>query len=102
MRTIRKLAIAALTTIALIGLTGPVASAETLEQDPFARGNGRQGASDRSVFLEARDGFVPTGEGVSGDGCGESSDLQVQIEDCLLYTSPSPRDATLSRMPSSA
>ena len=25
-----------------------------------------------------------------------------QILDCLLYTSPSPRDATLSRMPSSA
>ena len=24
------------------------------------------------------------------------------VEDCLLYTSPSPRDATLSRMPSSA
>ena len=24
------------------------------------------------------------------------------INDCLLYTSPSPRDATLSRMPSSA
>ena len=24
------------------------------------------------------------------------------IKDCLLYTSPSPRDATLSRMPSSA
>ena len=26
----------------------------------------------------------------------------VQEKDCLLYTSPSPRDATLSRMPSSA
>ena len=26
----------------------------------------------------------------------------VNIQDCLLYTSPSPRDATLSRMPSSA
>ena len=26
----------------------------------------------------------------------------VQIMICLLYTSPSPRDATLSRMPSSA
>ena len=26
----------------------------------------------------------------------------VKLEDCLLYTSPSPRDATLSRMPSSA
>ena len=24
------------------------------------------------------------------------------LQDCLLYTSPSPRDATLSRMPSSA
>ena len=27
---------------------------------------------------------------------------QRQRKDCLLYTSPSPRDATLSRMPSSA
>ena len=27
---------------------------------------------------------------------------ELQPEDCLLYTSPSPRDATLSRMPSSA
>ena len=25
-----------------------------------------------------------------------------ELDDCLLYTSPSPRDATLSRMPSSA
>ena len=28
--------------------------------------------------------------------------VESQIEACLLYTSPSPRDATLSRMPSSA
>ena len=28
--------------------------------------------------------------------------LQVDSNTCLLYTSPSPRDATLSRMPSSA
>ena len=26
----------------------------------------------------------------------------INVYDCLLYTSPSPRDATLSRMPSSA
>ena len=26
----------------------------------------------------------------------------VKLKSCLLYTSPSPRDATLSRMPSSA
>ena len=32
-----------------------------------------------------------------------STDVEViDIGDCLLYTSPSPRDATLSRMPSSA
>ena len=31
------------------------------------------------------------------------SDVQNQVSEiCLLYTSPSPRDATLSRMPSSA
>ena len=29
-------------------------------------------------------------------------DLTEECKDCLLYTSPSPRDATLSRMPSSA
>ena len=28
--------------------------------------------------------------------------IQTKFRDCLLYTSPSPRDATLSRMPSSA
>ena len=27
---------------------------------------------------------------------------QLEVSTCLLYTSPSPRDATLSRMPSSA
>jgi len=38
-------------------------------------------------------------------GCAgrEANTVQVrQLGDCLLYTSPSPRDATLSRMPSSA
>ena len=28
--------------------------------------------------------------------------LSIQVDVCLLYTSPSPRDATRSRMPSSA
>ena len=30
------------------------------------------------------------------------SEAMTQLHNCLLYTSPSPRDATLSRMPSSA
>ena len=33
---------------------------------------------------------------------GSLEELHRQITSCLLYTSPSPRDATLSRMPSSA
>ena len=32
----------------------------------------------------------------------EAKTNSTQLEACLLYTSPSPRDATLSRMPSSA
>ena len=39
--------------------------------------------------------------GVTKTGEYESASENVR-EDCLLYTSPSPRDATLSRMPSSA
>ena len=30
------------------------------------------------------------------------ANIMAFVKDCLLYTSPSPRDATLSRMPSSA
>eukprot|EP00830_Metopus_es_P015219 TRINITY_DN4315_c0_g1_i1.p3 TRINITY_DN4315_c0_g1~~TRINITY_DN4315_c0_g1_i1.p3 ORF type:complete len:111 (-),score=37.00 TRINITY_DN4315_c0_g1_i1:10-342(-) len=32
----------------------------------------------------------------------ELDDYKKKYQNCLLYTSPSPRDATLSRMPSSA
>ena len=44
-------------------------------------------------------------EGVNGTVCGTAeavSALLDRLRICLLYTSPSPRDATLSRMPSSA
>ena len=42
--------------------------------------------------------------GIDAD-CGggmSCATCHVYVNDCLLYTSPSPRDATLSRMPSSA
>ena len=35
-------------------------------------------------------------------GKGEQAYIRKLLEDCLLYTSPSPRDLRLSRMPSSA
>ena len=43
---------------------------------------------------------VPPGAKVCEYECGHSDTRASYI--CLLYTSPSPRDATLSRMPSSA
>ena len=38
----------------------------------------------------------------SGNGGFKDRDLYVLCANCLLYTSPSPRDGLLSRMPSSA
>ena len=40
--------------------------------------------------------------GVWADLVGQENAVRVLRRACLLYTSPSPRDATLSRMPSSA
>ena len=37
-----------------------------------------------------------------GFALSESSAIAEYLEDCLLYTSPSPRDLSTSRMPSSA
>ena len=66
------------TTIA--AYTASVSAASSANADPLASMRGRLAA------LEV----------VSPDGVDEV------IEGCLLYTSPSPRDGLLSRMPSSA
>ena len=41
-------------------------------------------------------------EGLNGGTNARGEEVTADAYDCLLYTSPSPRDATLSRMPSSA
>ena len=50
--------------------------------------------------------YTVTGSGVVADGeltpTGSGSINNTQITFCLLYTSPSPRDLSTSRMPSSA
>ena len=38
----------------------------------------------------------------AGQGIGKATAIAFHNEGCLLYTSPSPRDGLLSRMPSSA
>ena len=62
------------------------------------------------VLSLARPTFdVPFADQVSADAWNLLEKIPVNwigsrelLFDCLLYTSPSPRDATLSRMPSSA
>ena len=53
----------------------------------------------RSMRLKWESLFI-NGDSVANPG--EFDGLKARIGTCLLYTSPSPRDATLSRMPSSA
>ena len=55
---------------------------------------------DRSVLHAAL--RMPKGSTLTVDNEEVVSQVHAVSDHCLLYTSPSPRDATLSRMPSSA
>ena len=61
------------------------------------------------LFLDLQNGTIPSGSSqdiiATFDGSGMLGGeyfADINVATCLLYTSPSPRDATLSRMPSSA
>ena len=65
------------------------------------------GLNEQSAQSVARALVMAEAEGQVGHGFSRVGDYIAQmkrgkINACLLYTSPSPRDATLSRMPSSA
>ena len=57
----------------------------------------REKVREQVAHLKETHGLVP---GLAVVLVGEDPASKVYV--CLLYTSPSPRDATLSRMPSSA
>ena len=62
-------------------------------------------ASDLGVDTKARIEQIKVEEPPkrkAGIKVANVSELVQKLKNCLLYTSPSPRDATLSRMPSSA
>ena len=63
--------------------------AEVLSEDRQHQADGGLEGRERDVEEESPSGSL-------------ESQLERTVMSCLLYTSPSPRDATLSRMPSSA
>ena len=54
------------------------------------------------VALGTGVGLLPAGGATAAEATQGSGVVTVAGESCLLYTSPSPRDGLLSRMPSSA
>ena len=94
-----------------VAFTGSTATGKAIAD--AARGNLKKvtlelgGKSPNIIFPDANlEKAIPgSAMGIffnSGQVCTASSRLYVHNNVCLLYTSPSPRDATLSRMPSSA
>ena len=84
----------------------------------FAWGGGWQSPGNAAVGASLGDANLDSAEDIAvvwaiangdsmmeiltGDGIGGFSGIPVPLSDCLLYTSPSPRDQRGSRMPSSA
>ena len=81
----------------------PVIPVEMVQQEVsgkdyvFIKAAGEKGAIAKKIYVETGENY--NGEVIITSGLTGGEEM---IMDCLLYTSPSPRDATLSRMPSSA
>ena len=56
----------------------------------------------QQICFENAHKFINGIKAIEVDGNSATEKIKALIRFCLLYTSPSPRDATLSRMPSSA
>ena len=71
-----------------------------VEIEPF--GGNFSDADGDTLEFSISGGTLPDGLTLTTDGVIVGTPLREGTVTCLLYTSPSPRDATLSRMPSSA
>ena len=91
----------------LTGASDAVAEAAQLAQrakDSLAAGDPGGAAQDYAQALKLDDNNAEARAGLARIyvNSGNEAGAKTLINGCLLYTSPSPRDATLSRMPSSA
>ena len=81
------------------GAEAPEGAAEAAAEEAAAD-EAEEAAPADEAAEEADEAEAPA----EGEAAAEGADTLVdgKVTSCLLYTSPSPRDATLSRMPSSA
>ena len=77
-----------------------VASREAIKQKPLSGGTSRFQPVENKSFTQ--DQFDRAVEEKKGQKKYTFPAIQKAIRSCLLYTSPSPRDGLLARMPSSA
>ena len=108
-------AITGLTSNAFFGSTGRSGSIEVTVTELLTVQNGGRISTETDstdvagniviqagqLFMDGQNAVGVTSIFNDTGGTGSGGNIEVSI-DCLLYTSPSPRDATLSRMPSSA
>ena len=87
MKNLKKLFVAFIAMVTTISCGDPELPVELFPEMQY-------GAYARKMSQEGKFNFY--------DIAGSSVDMHVEYYDCLLYTSPSPRDSMTSRMPSSA
>ena len=68
----------------------------------FNQGDGRLGFAPYAPLLKREEKELEINKKWIVYTANVNDELVEQYEDCLLYTSPSPRDLSTSRMPSSA
>ena len=83
----------------LIRVLNEVIAQEGLNETNYAEARKAIGYGSRVLIEQA---FDRAGHKASPNRIDKLRDLFLELYACLLYTSPSPRDGLLSRMPSSA
>ena len=92
--------IAALTGFAMIlGLALPVSAVELVVVSWGGAYTASQQKAYHDPYMKMNPGVKIINDDSAGDGVAK---LRAMDQACLLYTSPSPRDTEVSRMPSSA